>query len=342
MRGINFTSGIAFFALILCGSSSIAQGIHFSQYYNAPMLASPANTGLMSEHDYRIGANYRTQWGAVPVPYHTYSAYADLQALRARNETNWLGLGVAAFSDKAGDGNLSMQRYEGFIAYHVQLNEHQMISAGFSVASVQRTVDFSKFTWDAQWDGFNFDTRMPTNEKTSISKTRYTDLTAGLNYALYPNENLYIKAGVGLAHLNRPTETFFGNANQIGFRPTANVDVLARIGDRLIVNPSAYYTSEKSAMELLYGCLVMANVGDLGSSSGNLLMGLYNRWNDAVVVAFGYEWSGLRLMASYDYTISYLGQYINHNGAAEIGIVWQGKYHDANADRRRPYMCPRF
>lgn len=330
-----------FCGLAAAGTAS-AQGIHFSQYYNAPMLASPANTGLMNEHDYRIGANYRSQWGAVPVPYHTFSAYADLQAMRARNETNWLGLGVAVFSDKAGDGNLSLMRYEGFIAYHVQLDEHQMISAGASVASVQRMVDFTKFTWDAQWDGFNFDTRMPSNERTSISKTRYTDISAGVNYAIYPNENLYVKIGAGLAHVNRPTETFFGNANQIGMRPTGNVDVLARVSDNLIINPSAYYTREKSASELLYGCLVIANVGGSGSTAGNLLAGLYNRWNDAVVVAIGYEWSGLRVMASYDYTISYLGQYINHNGAAELGLVWQGVYKDEGAQRRRAWMCPRF
>ncbi len=328
---------------LACATISDAQGIHFSQFYNAPMLANPANTGLMSEHDYRLGVNYRSQWGAVPVPYHTYSAYADLQAMRARNETNWLGLGVSAFSDKAGDGNLSLMRYEGFIAYHVQLNEHQMISAGASVASVQRTVDFNKFTWDAQWDGFNFDTRLPTNERTSINKTRYTDITAGINYAFYPNENLYAKLGVGLAHVNRPTETFLGNANEIGMRPTVNLDVLVRAGDRIIVNPSVYYTRQKSASELLYGCLLLTNVGGGdGTTTSNLLVGLYNRWNDAVVVAIGYEWSGLRVMASYDYTVSYLGQYINHNGAAELGLVWQGKYHDASADRRRPYMCPRF
>jgi len=262
--------------------------------------------------------------------------------MRAKNETNWLGLGVAAFSDKAGDGNLSMTRYEAFIAYHVQLDDRQMISAGASVASVQRMVDFSKFTWDAQWDGYNFDTRMPTNERTSINKTRYTDITAGINYAFYPNEDIYAKLGIGLAHLNTPTETFLGNANEVGMRPTANLDVLVRAGSSLIVNPSVYYTREKSASELLYGCLFLVNVGGQGRTAGNLLAGLYNRWNDAVVVAIGYEWSGLRVMASYDYTVSYLGQYINHNGAAELGLVWQGTYRDANADRRKSYNCPRF
>lgn len=322
-------------------NSAIAQGIHFSQYYNSPMLASPANTGLMSEHDYRVGANYRSQWGAVPVPYKTFSIYSDAQVLRAKNETNWLGLGAAIFTDKAGDGDLSLTRYEGFLAYHIQLGENQMISAGASVAAVQRTVDFNKFTWDAQWDGFAFDRNLTSAERNTVAKTNYIDLSAGLNYAIYPSELLYIKVGGSVAHINQPKETFLGNANTIGLRPSGNIDVLARVGQRLIINPSVYYTSQKSASELMYGMLFIVNVGNEGSKS-NLILGTYHRLNDAIVAAVGYEWSGLRVMASYDYTISSLGQYINHNGAAELGLVWQGKYHDAGADKRRAYGCPRF
>jgi type IX secretion system PorP/SprF family membrane protein len=321
--------------------SASAQGIHFSQFYNAPMLTSPANTGLENLNDYRVGANYRSQWGAVPVPYKSFSMYADLQALRAKNETNWLGLGMAVFTDKAGDGDLSLNRYEGFVAYHIQLGEYQMISAGASVASVQRTIDFNKFTWDAQWDGFSFDRNLGNNERNTISKTSYTDISAGLNYAIYPSELLYIKVGGGLAHINQPKETFLGNANQVGMRPSGNIDVLARVGHRLIINPAFYYTSQKSASEMMYGCMFIVNLGGEGTSS-NLVLGGYHRWNDAVVAAFGYEWSGLRVMASYDYTVSNLGQYINHNGAAELGLVWQGNYRDAGADRRRAWQCPRF
>ena len=72
----------------LTGSHASAQGLHFSQYYNAPMLQNPANTGLMSDYDYRVGANYRNQWSAVPSPYKSFSAYADFQAMRQKNQTS--------------------------------------------------------------------------------------------------------------------------------------------------------------------------------------------------------------------------------------------------------------
>ena len=97
-----------------CTQIAFAQGIHFSQYYNAPMLENPANTALMSDYDYRAGVNYRNQWAAVPVPYNTASAFVDLQAFRKEEGHGWLGIGGAVFSDRAGDGNLALTRFEGF------------------------------------------------------------------------------------------------------------------------------------------------------------------------------------------------------------------------------------
>src|ERR1700679_3781535 len=90
---------------LICSTVAIGQSIHFSQYYNAPMLLNPANTALMPDYDYRFGMNYRNQWAAVPVPYNTFSAFADFKVGgNKNNEThnNWLGLGLAFFNDKAG------------------------------------------------------------------------------------------------------------------------------------------------------------------------------------------------------------------------------------------------
>jgi type IX secretion system PorP/SprF family membrane protein len=103
-------------------SGAFAQGLHFSQFYNAPLLVNPANAALMPEDDYRIGVNYRTQWNSVPVPYKTTSFYADLQLLRNKLSTNWIGLGIANFNDKAGDGNLVLNKTQFSLAYHIVLN----------------------------------------------------------------------------------------------------------------------------------------------------------------------------------------------------------------------------
>jgi type IX secretion system PorP/SprF family membrane protein len=329
----------ALLLLLAAGQAASAQGIHFSQYYNAPMLTSPANTGLMSDRDYRLGANYRTQWGAVPVPFNSLSAYGDMQLFRGKNETNWLGLGAAVFTDKGGDGNLALTRFEGFAAYHVQLGEQQMVSFGASVASVTRSVDFTQLSFDAQWDGFDFNTSMPSQEMGTMSKASYMDIGAGINYAVFPSEMLYLKVGVGMAHINQPKESFLNQSNQVGMRPTVNADALIKVMNNRIFNPSVYYTRQKGAWELMYGTLFITDINPQLADT-RLVLGGYHRWNDAVVVVVGLEWAGLRIMASYDYTISDLGQYISHNGAMEVGLRWTGQYK--TVEPRKIYECPRF
>src|ERR1043165_8685784 len=213
--------------MVLCIGNAIAQGIHFTQYYNAPLQVNPANTALLSEDDFRLGANYRNQWAALPVPFNTFSAFGDFK-LGGNNpdksKQNWLGVGGAFFTDKAGDGDLALSQIQGNLAYHMQLTSNFMLSLGGSAAYVQRSVNYDKLTFDSQWDGFAFNTHY-SNGENGIQKTNYTTVAAGLNMAWFPTEFAYIKLGGSIANVNQPTETFYANGkNTIAMRPTAYLD----------------------------------------------------------------------------------------------------------------------
>jgi len=332
-------------AIIVCmlqgAGALLAQGIHFSQYYNAPMLLNPANTGLMPDYNYRAGANYRNQWSNVPVPYRTISAYADFQALHNEMTNNWLGVGLAFFNDRAGNGDLSLNKIEGFAAYHLQLGERSMLSAGLSAAYAQRSVDYNKLSFDSQCDVFTFNPALASNEQGGIARTRYLDAGLGLNYAYFPNENVYIKLGGGLAHVNQPKESFYGGTNQLGMRPTANLDALFRVSERFIINPSVYYTTQKGAYEVVYGSLFQYWLGGTGINATQLLLGVFNRWNESVIPAFGLDLGSWRFMSTYDFTISGLNVFNRGRGAFEIGIRYQGVYGPIGSPRNL-YNCPRF
>lgn len=329
------------FIYLLCFEQAQGQGMHFSQFFNAPMLLNPANTALMPDHDYRVGMNYRKQWGSVPVPYTTTSVFADCQLMRNKNLTNWLGLGLAVWNDKAGLGELSLTRVEGFVAYHVQLGESSMISAGLSLASVQRTVDFNKLSFDRQWDGFMFNGGLPSGESDYVMKTNFSDIGAGINYAYFPNEFTYLKVGFGLAHLTQPKETFYNQENKLGLRPTANVDLLLQLSRSVILNPSIYYTEQKSAREALIGTLLQVDVSNNDADDMQLILGAFNRVNESVVGNVGLSINDLRIMSSYDFTISSLGQAIKGRGAFELSIIYNG-YYNSFSRGRRSYNCPRF
>lgn len=322
-------------------AGAYAQGLHFSQFYNAPLLVNPANAALMPEDDYRIGVNYRTQWTSVPVPYKTTSFYADLQLLRNKLSTNWIGLGIANFNDKAGDGNLVLNKTQFSLAYHIVLNDFNMLSFGASGGFVQRNMDFNRLSFDTQWDGYSFNPLNSNGEKNGIIKTDYFDLCAGINYAYMPADNSYLKIGLGLSHINRPVESFNNDNNQLGIRPNAQIEWVYQPTSRVILTPSLYFASQKSASELLAGFLTQTYLSGDNDTKSELILGCYYRLNESVIAVVGYQIAKLKFVVSYDVTMSALTPANRSMGAFELGLVYQGLYHAPNGNRSE-YGCPRF
>ena len=113
---------------LLATSVVHAQDLHFSQWFNSPLTTNPANTGFIPEADYRLGANYRNQWSSImSMPYKTMSVWGDVQLLRDRIESGWLGAGGVILRDVAGSGSLTSTKVYGSIAYH------QMISSTMEI-----------------------------------------------------------------------------------------------------------------------------------------------------------------------------------------------------------------
>jgi type IX secretion system PorP/SprF family membrane protein len=294
----------------------------------------------MPEANYRAGITYRQQWASIPVPYNTFSAFADFQVAKDKVKNNWLGLGVAFWNDKAGAGSLQLTKGEAFVAYHLQLGEGSMISGGASVGFAQRSVDFSKFVFDRQWDGFQFDGTLPSGEPEAIKQTSYADVGVGLNYAWTPNENFYLKIGAALAHINQPRETFYNINSNVGMRPTGNVEAIIRAGREVILTPSVYFTRQRGAQELLYGVNGSIHVYGEGRDASAFIIGAYHRMGESVIGMAGYQYGPVRFVTSYDYTLSDLRPATNGRGAMEFSIVFEGLY--TGGEPAGKFNCPRF
>src|SRR5687768_10573347 len=191
-------------------SFSFAQDLHFSQFFNSPLTTNPANTGFIPDADYRIGAHYRNQYSSImAVPYKTISIFGDAQVFREKLENGWLGLGGVLLRDVAGSGSLTSTKVYGSVAYHQLLGLSSLLSAGFNVGLSNKSIDQSKLKFPDQFDGKFFDGRLPTSVVLSHNNISYFDVQAGMNYAYFPTENIYINAGYSIHHVNRPKETFF-------------------------------------------------------------------------------------------------------------------------------------
>ena len=314
------------------------QDLHFSQYYNTPLLVNPANTGFNPDFDFWAGVNYRNQWASVGSPYKTTSAWGDVKLLGNRIENGWIGLGGMLWKDQAGSGSLTGTTGMLSLAYHQMLGYNSLLSGGFSVGYTQKRIDITKLTFDDQWNGVFFDANIPSFEPFATNQVSYVDLQAGINYAYFASENFYFNTGVSVMHINTPRESFFDASvsnNEISRRYNFFINASVKVVDTWILNPNIYVSMVGNSREILAGINANRDLGDNGARQ--LIMGVYYRNNDAIIPLFGYQINDLKMTFNYDATISSLSKSNLTRGAYEISIVKSGIFPSSQGRQTR---CP--
>ena len=327
---------------VLAFSSKMqAQDLHFSQFFNSPLITNPANTGFIPDADYRLGGSYRDQWSTIMTqPYKTMSIFGDAQIFRDKLENGWLGIGGVLLTDVAGSGSLRSTKFYGSLAYHQMLGESSLLSAGFNIGYANKTIDASKLKYPDQFDGKFFDNTRPTSVVLSNNNVSYLDIQAGMNYAYFPQENIYINAGYSIQHVNQPRESFFNDLTNNGIIPIRHIgflNAILKVNDRVIINPNAYFTTQAKATELVFGMNANYNLSEFGEKQ--LIAGLYYRLGDAIIPMAGLEVGSLKFTFSYDVTLSGLNKFNGYRGASEFSIIKKGFYPE-NVDRQS--LCPHF
>jgi type IX secretion system PorP/SprF family membrane protein len=338
---------LVFVGIIFAAVAVRGQDLHFSQWFNTPLLTNPANTGFIPDADYRLGANYRNQWSSImSVPYKTMSVWGDAQVFRDRIETGWVGIGGLILRDVAGSGSLTSTRVYGSVGYHQMIGEAHLLSIGFNAGWANKRINTSELKFPDQFDGHFFDSKLPTSVFLDNPNVSYFDFQTGINYAYFPTEYLYVNGGISVHHLNRPRESFFApdsagatELDRIPMRYTAFANTSYKLSEELIVNGMAYYSRQSNTSEIVAGGNLQYNLS--GDGESQLLGGLYFRPGDALIPMVGYQWRNIRLMFSYDVTMSQLKQYNSGRGALEFALIHSGFYSEYNGNRRQTF-CPTF
>lgn len=326
---------------LLSTASLYAQDLHFSQFFNSPLSTNPANTGFIPDADYRLGVHYRNQWSSVmTVPYKTMSAFGDAQLFRDKFENGWMGLGGLILSDVAGSGSLRSTKVYASVAYHQMLGISSLLSAGFNLGWANKRIDPNGLKFPDQFDGKFFDGNRPTTGIPSNNSVSYFDMQVGMNYAYFPQENVYINAGYSIHHVNRPRETFYQDKTSTGIIPMRHigfVNAILKVHEKVILSPNVYFSMQSNATEINGGLLANYNLSEAGETQ--LIAGLYYRHQDAVIPMAGFEINNLRFTFSYDATISSLKNFNGYRGASEFSLIKKGFY---TSSAGRQSMCPSF
>ncbi|PCH87194.1 MAG: hypothetical protein COB88_06120 [Flavobacteriales bacterium] len=309
----------------------IAQDIHFSQFSQTPLLINPALTGVLNG-DMRAFLNYKDQWNSFGAPYKTYALSYEMAVLKQKWKNNYLGVGLSAFHDKAGNSDLSTTQVNLSISGNALLDEKHRVSVGLQGGFAQRSINYSELKWGSQFDGEQHDPSLSSRELYSSDTYVFGDFSTGILWSYgtgdsYISSNDQFRANAGLAffHFNKPRQGFYADEElyaklvfhggmYIGFK-NSNTALL----------PSILVMKQGAPIEANLGGMLRFRIKEEAKYTGlikesAILFGCHYRVGDAIIPSFSFEWANYAIGINYDINVSELKVATAGRGGFEISV----------------------
>lgn len=336
---------LSFILLLIFSGNAYTQDIHFSQFFETPLLRNPALAGIFSG-DIRVQAVYRNQWNSVTVPYQTGSFNAEYKKPIGRGD-DFITIGGQILYDKAGTVALQSTHILPAVNYHKSLSaeRNMYLSLGFMGGWVQRSINRSKVTTNSQYDGTGFNPGLSDGETFPRNSYSYLDGSVGMSFNTQVGDNAdnNIYLGVGYHHFNKATKiSFYGNPNYEMIPKW-----VGSFGLRMNMNETSYFTfygdysKQGTYTETLAGALYSWKLDDIEAPKYVLHAGALLRWKDALIPVAKLEFKPMAVSVSYDANISQLKSASYGRGGFELALTYQ-KYLDRNNTGTDAVRCPKF
>jgi len=335
-------------ALVGLSLGTVAQDLHFSQFYENAILRNPALTGIYSG-DYKFGMDYRSQWGTVATPYNTVMVSAETRVMVDRNMGDYLSFGLVGTFDKAGTIAFTSTQLYPAIAFNKALDDqhYSYLSVGLTGGLINRSVNQSLMTFSSQYLNGMYLATNPTLENNSYKSFTNYDVGAGvsLNSSLDVNGRYNYYLGASAYHLNSPTEIFTGGdvTTKLPIKWQMSAGLTLPFTEAFGLSVEGNYSYEQPYTEtIIGGMFVWRSIQPGLPSIFALHFGAFVRFNDSYIPTVKIDYKDLSFGFSHDVTTSSLATGVGAGAnATEITIYVKGHY-DHRKNPRDPLMCPRF
>lgn len=305
-------------------SISLAQDIHFSQFYASPLTLNPATTGNYTGN-WRIMNNYRRQWDAISIPFETISIGYDRQFYINNKK---ISAGLILINDVSGDAKLGVNKIFLSAAYH-KVFIHHSIHIGFQGGYVIKSFNINKSTFPDQFNNTTgyFDPAISNNETNAGEQLSYLDLNAGFIWSL-KIKRFEPQIGAALFHFNKPKETYYSDDNKLPLRQVFHAGGKVYLSKKFFIFPNLLYMSHAQASDILIGTNIGSDFSKNRSKIKSVFAGAYFREGikfdemDAVVCVIGINFNNLDVGVSYDINVSSLQEISHYRGGLEISIIY--------------------
>lgn len=315
-----------------------AQDLHFSQFYEAPLLRNPALAGLY-EGDVRIQGIYRNQWNSVAFPFQTGAINAEYKFPVGKGE-DFLTVGGQVLYDKAGTVQLQTVHLLPMVNFHKSLSTNKVsyLSLGFMGGVVSRSLDRSRVTTNSQYDGFYFNGALSDGE--SFNGTyAYADMSVGMSFntTLGSNEQHNVFGGLAYHHFNKPVNSFYKNISHLP-KWVVSAGLKLNVDDVTYITFHGDFIDQQPFRQLMGGGTFSKRLGGDDTPPYVVHAGIYYRYNDAIVPVLKFDVNQLSIGLSYDVNISSLAPASLNRGGFEISLT----YLTIKPKHAEVILCPKF
>lgn len=324
---------------------SHAQDIHFSQFFEAPILRNPSLAGIFTG-DYRVQGVYRDQWNSFTNAYRTGSMNAEYKMPIGKGD-DFMTTGIQVLFDKAGTVGLTSTHLLPALNYHKSLsNEKAMyLSLGFMGGMIRKNIDIAKMTTNNQYNGTGYDPTLPTGELLNVPNFTTWDASVGMSFNTSFGEAQRNMLFVGAAyhHLNRPKNSFYRDPKiELNAKYVFSAGVKFNVDEYTYFTLQADHSTQGSFNETIGGAMYSYKLGgDPENPAYTVHAGAFLRWKDALIPVVKMDINSLSLAISYDVNVSQLKTASQARGGFELSLAYVG-FLDRDNSSRDKVLCPRF
>jgi type IX secretion system PorP/SprF family membrane protein len=317
-----------------------SQDIHFSQFFEAPLLRNPSLAGIYTG-DIRVQAVYRDQWNSLTNAYKTGSLNAEFKTPVGKGD-DFMTVGLQMLYDQAGSIGWTSNHFLPALNYHKSLSadRNRYLSVGFMGGFVQRKFDRTKITTNSQYDGLG------DGESFTQAKYTYMDGSAGISYNSNfdgdANDNFFV--GIAYHHFNRPSVSFYRNAKiELNPKWVFSAGLKLVVTDKTYLTIQADHSIQGSFQETVAGALYGIQLGEYSDHPlYTIHAGAFLRWNDALIPVIKLDYSPFSFALSYDANISKLKPSSYGRGGFELSVSYIGFFSRMEKSTINSIICPRF
>ena len=301
MKAIKYISLII---SILLTHLVIAQDVHFSKFYTAPLILNPANNGNYVGN-WRVISNYRTQGTNSADAYRTASLTFDHPVYYHSEKAS---VGFIFIHDNSADNTLNVNKIYLSAAYFKKVSRYSYLHVGFQAGYVNKSYSLRYLSFPDQFDmgvGY-FNPNAATQERLENMSLSYLDLNWGLIWSRI-SPQLKSEIGVAMFHYNTPQEVFFNADNSLPIRYLTHAYFEKKFQNKYYIKPKLLYTYQKGASEMLFGLdlmLAIENASVKNVSIGSFFRSGSGEASHVLILKTGINYRNYTFSFSYDFDVS--------------------------------------